>query len=92
MEDLVEHIGILKVAQLRASLANDEVQKTPLKSSLLTALCTKSSMHHLIDDPESRRLALESVRDAVAITENIKDEELDYLDPLLGVNCTSARL
>jgi hypothetical protein len=85
MEDLVEHIGVLKVAQLRASLANDEVQIAPLKSSLLTAVCTESSLRHLINDPESRRLALESIRDAVSISETIKEEELDYLDPILGV-------
>jgi hypothetical protein len=83
-----DHVATIRTAILRADFAEFKEQVVPLRSSLVTVLAGKALLHSLLGPHhfESRRMALESVRHMSQATEMVRENELDFMDPVTGVS------
>jgi hypothetical protein len=58
---------------------------------LVTTLAAKALLHNLLGThEESRRMAIDSIRDMTSCTEGITLDELEFMDPVVGISLASA--
>jgi hypothetical protein len=87
VKDIEDQVAVVEYAVLRTTFGEQAEKIVPLRSTLIIMLTTKALTHHYIGfrHPDSRRKGIEAVRSIASAAAQIQEDEVDYLDPLLGV-------